>query len=1167
MANTVSVLSYANTFGDWVVTTNRLTAEVNDIGFNNYIKPTGTLFLNSPTLGLQVANNAIVQGQLQVIGTGSSAYIQNNLEVNSGQVYFSNTILGLTNQGQAIFNGRVNANGPLTGLAVANNTTIGGYVRVSSNAAIVGPTSLANTLSVVGATSLGNTLIVTGATTLSSTLAVAQNATFGNNISVVNRTSTSDLFAQNNSNTGTLNVRSDGSFGANVGVVGTIFSNVLQANTNVNTARLNVTGLTFTNELQSNTSVNTATLSVTGNTFTNTLQANTWVNTSLVNTNDLYSTQNVIGNVVRANTSLSTTSLLAFGPAIVNSLQANTSVNTAVITATGSITGSNLRSNNGISATTSAVSGQSMSGTFVANTTVTAPVVVVNTRIDANSAIGYFDRIQTTGRLSVGGDFVINGNTIQNSPNLTLSANDPNPTTSTINVYRSPGANATIRWTEVGGYWDIKDVSTGTFHRVITEQQITNSLTTVSSILGASATAANTLNTNIITLNGYLTSNVTSLQNQITSNTASLQNQITSNVTSLQAQITSNAAISQAGINASYAQANTAANTFVGTSGVIVPNRGVISLASNNGVVISATGNTLFVNTPQNLRTTDSPTYNALTLTNALAITSGGTGASDKNSALFNLVPTTSGVPAGYVLATGGGGGSSFYWAAGGTGGGGGAVPGTTIASSRATATGNGTGLSYSTPVYVPGTAQLRAFINGVRQFPSEYVETSGNTAGVGIVTFTTSPQVNDNIVFEVDGYIINPYYANNIAFTANPTIGTSANTIQLAIDGLTTIAAPKASPTLTGIPVAPTASVGTNTTQLATTKFVNDSLNAGTGTTYVMSVSGNSGTTSQTNYTNLTIGGSQVVTAANYNTYAPTLTGTGASGNWNISAAQLGGLNLQTSGSAPVGTQVLRTDISGYAYLGSINSNTTNSENPTISQVIVTNGLDNFYRKAGIAHLTSAIQTNASGTWGINISGLAATATQATNSTNAVNATNAVNVTGVSQSSITSIPNLSTTGTITSGTWSGSFGAVSGTNLTNLNASNLSSGTVPSDRLSGTYGISITGNASTATNATQFKGKTKLGLGITGEVWNYPGRAFNTQYTNPYSYPIAVSATATCAVTSTIQAYVNGSLVAWYQWQFNGCGSYGGTFIIVPPGATYQLNSGQGVQNWTELY
>ena len=62
MANTVTILNYANTFGDWVVTTNALVKENNDLAANNYIKPTGTLYLNDANFGLQVANNAIVGG-------------------------------------------------------------------------------------------------------------------------------------------------------------------------------------------------------------------------------------------------------------------------------------------------------------------------------------------------------------------------------------------------------------------------------------------------------------------------------------------------------------------------------------------------------------------------------------------------------------------------------------------------------------------------------------------------------------------------------------------------------------------------------------------------------------------------------------------------------------------------------------------------------------------------------------------------------------------------------------------------------------------------------------------------------------------------------------------------------------------------------------------------
>ena len=55
------------------------------------------------------------------------------------------------------------------------------------------------------------------------------------------------------------------------------------------------------------------------------------------------------------------------------------------------------------------------------------------------------------------------------------------------------------------------------------------------------------------------------------------------------------------------------------------------------------------------------------------------------------------------------------------------------------------------------------------------------------------------------------------------------------------------------------------------------------TGTAASLSIGGNSATTSQTNFSNLTISGSQVLAASNFNSYAPTLTGTGASGTWAI--------------------------------------------------------------------------------------------------------------------------------------------------------------------------------------------------------------------------------------------------------------------------------------------
>ena len=56
----------------------------------------------------------------------------------------------------------------------------------------------------------------------------------------------------------------------------------------------------------------------------------------------------------------------------------------------------------------------------------------------------------------------------------------------------------------------------------------------------------------------------------------------------------------------------------------------------------------------------------------------------------------------------------------------------------------------------------------------------------------------------------------------------------------------------------------------------------------------------------------------------------------------------------------------------------------------------------------------------------------------------------------------ITTVGTITTGTWGGLLGAVSGANLTNLTAANIAPGTA---------GINITGNAATATSAALFTG------------------------------------------------------------------------------------------------
>lgn len=116
-----------------------------------------------------------------------------------------------------------------------------------------------------------------------------------------------------------------------------------------------------------------------------------------------------------------------------------------------------------------------------------------------------------------------------------------------------------------------------------------------------------------------------------------------------------------------------------------------------------------------------------------------------------------------------------------------------------------------------------------------------------------------------------------------------------------------------------------------------------------------------------------------------------------------------------------------------------------------------------------------------------------------------------------------------------------------------------------GTSGFALRSNGTTWTSQ-------KLGLGLSGEVWNSVtgSRSFNTTYTNSFSYPIIVSASTNfMGGSQQLLGYVNGALVAFWKWQFNGAGAVGGCIFTVPPGATYTCNTDGGiaVQNWTELY
>jgi hypothetical protein len=219
--------------------------------------------------------------------------------------------------------------------------------------------------------------------------------------------------------------------------------------------------------------------------------------------------------VLQANSSVNTATISVTGTGFVNLLQANSSVNTAIITATNSITGRNIQANTGLSSTTLSVAGGTFANTIVANTSINVPTIIVTSKLDANSApISFFNNIQTTGQVSVGGNFVINGDTVYNSNTFTLNANSATGQISSFNVNRgSSGANAAIRWNEPQKYFDIVDVDNPTsYSKILTANLISSSLTSTSTDTFASSAAANTLNNNINT-NLALVQGIDSTQN------------------------------------------------------------------------------------------------------------------------------------------------------------------------------------------------------------------------------------------------------------------------------------------------------------------------------------------------------------------------------------------------------------------------------------------------------------------------------------------------------------------------------------------------------------------------------------------------------------------------------------------------------------------------------
>jgi hypothetical protein len=714
-AQVFPILSYANTFADLMVATNGLVQQNNDLAANNFVKPSGTIFLGDSSLGLQVNTAAIVAGAFQVQGTGSSAYVQNTMRVD-GLVNFTNTATSL------LANGQIQAYGSGTGLTVANNATVSGTLT-------------------------SGTSVVTGTQTVSGTLTASANV-IANNVSVTNYLNTNAL-----TTTGLATLANTTITTGNIANISIANETVAVSNINYLVANNSFFNTALVNNITANNQVTAAALSVTGSAFVNNLTANGQFSIGgnfVINGTTVYNSNTFTlnaGSSTAANSyfnvnrgSSGTNASIRWNESgkyfdiidvTTNTYYAITTTKTpSNITFTGSAGTSSITSNGVVSFTSN--NGVITSGT--SNTfTISTPQDL------RTSASPTFNNLTLSNPLSIS-----NGGTGATSSGAALT--NLLPTGTTAGYVLTTGGAGNFYWAAGGGggggatpgttinstYLSYVGDGANTTYTAPTYVPGTDQLKVyVSGIRQFPGTYTETSNTSVTfntsppsgssilvevdgySLNPYYANNIAYTVNSNISGTA---NTIQLAIDGLVSQVISNYTLVAYG-NSAYAQANAAYTLAAGA-------------------------------------------YNAA-----------------NNITFSSLAP--SGAVSGYVLTTGGAG--SYYWAAPTGGGGGGATPGTTINSTRIYPTVNAAQTLFTTPTYVPGANQLRVYLNGVRQFGSDYTETS-NTS----VTLSSGASAGDVVLLEVDGYINNPYYANNIAYSVNANISSTANTIQLAIDGLT---------------------------------------------------------------------------------------------------------------------------------------------------------------------------------------------------------------------------------------------------------------------------------------------------------------------------------------------------------------------------------------------
>jgi hypothetical protein len=163
----------------------------------------------------------------------------------------------------------------------------------------------------------------------------------------------------------------------------------------------------------------------------------------------------------------------------------------------------NIQANGLINTSSVSVTGNVIAANLNANTSGSIPNLTIGTKLDGNNASGFLNSLQIQGGgLTVNGNFTLTGTTVYASNTFQLSTGTSSGISSYVQVDRgSSGVDAAIRWNEIDTYWDMLNVTSNTYYRILTNEYFNDTITSTSTTSVATANVANKLNKQLTAAN------------------------------------------------------------------------------------------------------------------------------------------------------------------------------------------------------------------------------------------------------------------------------------------------------------------------------------------------------------------------------------------------------------------------------------------------------------------------------------------------------------------------------------------------------------------------------------------------------------------------------------------------------------------------------------------